>query len=74
MLVLRRKIGQSITVGDPHSGQPPAEVTVIAIRGEIVEFAVEAAPGSRYPKPRVHIVRTPRRFARLPTLPPENLP
>lgn len=49
MLVLTRKIGEVITAGDPHTtalgtDQPPVEITLLSVRGEMVEIGVEAPP------------------------------
>lgn len=45
MLVLKRKLGEVITVGDPLSGHPPIEIVALAIRGELVDLAVSAPAG-----------------------------
>ena len=45
MLVLRRKIGEVVTVGDPRTDDLPIEITLLSVRGEIVEIGVEAPAG-----------------------------
>ena len=42
MLVLTRKVGQVITLGNPHSSEKAIEVTVIDIQGSEVKLGVEA--------------------------------
>ena len=42
MLVLTRKTDQSITLGNPNSGEPPLEITVIEVRGDQVRLGITA--------------------------------
>ena len=42
MLVLTRKTDQSITLGDPSSGEPPLEIIVIEVRGEQVRLGIKS--------------------------------
>jgi carbon storage regulator len=42
MLVLTRRIDQTILIGDPKSGLPPLEITVIEVRGDQVRLGIKA--------------------------------
>ncbi len=45
MLVLTRRLDQTITIGDPHGPEPPIEITIIEVRGDQVRIGI-AAPRS----------------------------
>lgn len=65
MLVLRFKPNAGdksvLCIGDPAGPQPPMTVTVLSIRGELVELAVDAPPGVAVtPKSPVPSRRKPR--------------
>jgi len=42
MLVLTRKVQQTITVGNPVAGEAPIEITVIEVRGDSVRLGITA--------------------------------
>jgi len=42
MLVLTRRVDQILTLGDPHSTEPPIEIQVIEVRGDQVRLGVKA--------------------------------
>jgi len=42
MLVLTRSLEQILTIGDPHSGEPPIEIQVIEVRGDQVRLGITA--------------------------------
>ena len=42
MLVLTRRLDQSITIGDPRSPEEAIEVTVIEVRGDQVRLGIKA--------------------------------
>ena len=42
MLVLTRRIDQTILIGDPASGEAPIEITVVEARGDQVRLGIKA--------------------------------
>ena len=42
MLVLTRHLEQILTIGDPHSAEPPIEIQILEIRGDQVRIGVKA--------------------------------
>ena len=42
MLVLTRRLDQTIMIGDPKSGEAPIEITVIEVRGDQVRLGIAA--------------------------------
>ncbi len=45
MLVLTRKMNQSITIGNPVEGEAPIEVVVVEVRGDQVRLGIVAPRG-----------------------------
>ena len=47
MLVLTRRIDESILIGDPHSGKTPLTVKILAVNGEDVVIGIKGLAGVR---------------------------
>ncbi len=55
MLVLTRRLNQSILIGDPQGDGPPVEVTVIEVRGGQVRLGIQAPGGVTVHRKEVYL-------------------